>query len=118
MTRPPTEAASGRRFWRWMSETDVRQAGRIIGSHRSVTRRIDHEIVNAGVPAQRGLRVQVPTLVTESLMLSERMNGIVPMGGGSVTEPVNVPDKEVLTPPKIPIRPTEAWPPRTGVANT
>jgi hypothetical protein len=45
------------------------------------------------------------------------MNGTVPIDGGSVNVPDSVPAKEVLVRPQIPITPTEAWPPRTGVAN-
>ena len=57
-----------------------------------------------------------PTLVTESLMFSVRANGTGP-NPGIVSVPVRFPITDVLTPPNTLIRPTEAWPPRTGVAN-
>src|SRR5262249_48229000 len=55
-----------------------------------------------------------PKPKTESLMLSERANGIVP--SGVVKVPASVPASDVLTRAYDTIAPTLAWPLKTGVA--
>lgn len=98
------------RIDRPMPDPNVGQPHRVISPNGNIT--VGHVIVDAGIPAQG--EHQSPKAVNELVISSKREKGTEQPDSVPVSSPAN----EAVSPPKIPIRPTEARPPSTGVAKT
>ena len=81
-----------------VTDTNIRQARGLVGANRDVAGDVGHVVVDAGVPAQREHRYQIPKAPCRVADAVGSHEGVLPPPG-PIMFPANWPARVVLTTP-------------------